>query len=75
MSRESTVRLLVVPDTSAAQVMAAIVSRTGLAVSELGVVTTAVQVAYCAWCDIAHPLDFVCAATPTAPGLSTTGSR
>lgn len=70
MSRHSTVRLLVVPDRSAAEVMAAIVSRTGLAVSELGVVATAVQVAYCAWCDIAHPLDFVCAAMPAAPDLT-----
>jgi hypothetical protein len=67
--------LVVLPDRSGAEVMNAVVAASGLAVSELGVVCTAVKVAYCAWCDHAHPLDFVCAETPAAPDVSTPGSR
>lgn len=74
MTRQSTVRLLVTPDASAAEVMNAIVARTGLAVSERGVVARPVQVAYCAFRDQAHPLSIVCTDTGAAPDL-TAGSR
>lgn len=59
--------VVVLPDRSGIQVMDAIVACSGLAVSENGIVCSVVQVAFCGWCEIAHPISHICADVRAAP--------
>lgn len=60
------IRFLVRPDTTAAALMDAICTSTGLAVSESGVLATPIPVTRCRSCGFAHPADLVCALITSA---------